>query len=384
MELSQLSESTSAALHVGEALRRCREVAVGAGVPGLVLTSPGAVAWATGGVNVPIDRAAGTDVVWLAIGPHRASLLTTNVEAPRIAREHCPGDLGLDLTVVPWFDATATVRAAADVLAASTEQLGSDGHAGFGVDLSVALTQSRLALDVWERDRIRELGLDATHAVQDALRQWVPGATDRSIAARVVGALEGVGAHAPVLLVGGDERLRSYRHPVATGQPIHHTVMAVLVATRHGQHVALTRYVSSRSVDTALATGLDATRRVHRRALAACRPGAMVGQVVTDLAAAYADVGAEGAWQQHYQGGPIGYAQREFEIAPGQTTSPWWSTVLSAGSAVAWNPSLPGGAKDEDTYLVSEGEPELITCTADWPLADEQRPVRPAVLVTGS
>src|SRR4051794_4222003 len=109
-ELSQLSESTSAALHVGEALRRCREVAVGAGVPGLVLTSPGAVAWATGGVNVPIDRAASTDVVWLAIGPHHASLLTTNVEAPRIAREHCPGDLGLDLTVVPWFDATATVR----------------------------------------------------------------------------------------------------------------------------------------------------------------------------------------------------------------------------------------------------------------------------------
>jgi antitoxin VapB len=187
-----------------------------------------------------------------------------------------------------------------------------------------------------------------------------------------------------VLLVGGDDRLRSYRHPVAMGQPLHHTVMAVLVAARHGQHVALTRYVSSPGIDVVLAEGLAATRRIHRRTLAACRPGAVMGHVVTDLAAAYADAGADGAWEQHYQGGPIGYAQREFELAPGQTTSPWWSTVLPAGSAVAWNPSLPGGAKDEDTYLVCEGEPELITTTADWPLADEQLPARPAVLVTGS
>jgi antitoxin VapB len=187
-----------------------------------------------------------------------------------------------------------------------------------------------------------------------------------------------------VLLVGGDDRLRTYRHPVAVGEALHRTVMAVLVAARHGQHVALTRYASAVPVDEDLAGGLAAARRIHRRVLAACRPGADVGGVVTELADGYADAGADGAWQQHYQGGPIGYAQREFEIAPGQTTSPWWSTVLPAGAAVAWNPSLPGGAKDEDTYLVRDGDPELITTTADWPLADEQLPARPDVLVTGS
>ena len=56
----------------------------------------------------------------------------------------------------------------------------------------------------------------------------------------------------------------------------------------------------------------------------------------------------------HYQGGPIGFAQREFEIAPGQTGSRWYREPVAAGHAVAWNPSLPGGAKAEDTYLVTE------------------------------
>lgn len=376
--------STSASHHVAEVLGRCRGLAARAGLRGVVLTTPGGVAWATGGVNEPIDRSAATDVVWLAIGPDRAHLVTTNVEAPRIAAEHVPDDLGLELTAVPWWDETAPTLAAADVLGASPERLGSDGHPAFGVDLSVPLTEARLALDYWERDRMRELGRDATAAVQDALRRWVPGETDRSVAAQIAGAVEGVGAQAPVLLVGGDDRLRKYRHPVAVGQPLHHTVMAVLVAARYGQHVALTRYASSRPVDDELAGALALTRRIHRRTLAVCRPGAVISRVVSELAAGYAEAGAEDAWQQHYQGGPIGYAQREFEPAPGREASHWWGTALPAGSAVAWNPSLPGGAKDEDTYLVCEGEPEPITSTADWPLADKQRPGRPGVLVTGS
>jgi hypothetical protein len=47
---------------------------------------------------------------------------------------------------------------------------------------------------------------------------------------------------------------------------------------------------------------------------------------------------------------------------------------------VAWNPSLPGGAKDEDTYLLGADGPELVTATGAWPLADDAGLPRPAVL----
>ena len=47
--------------------------------------------------------------------------------------------------------------------------------------------------------------------------------------------------------------------------------------------------------------------------------------------------------------------------------SPWWSVPIAAGTAIAINPSLPGGAKDEDTFLVTDDGLELITTTDDWP-----------------
>jgi len=41
------------------------------------------------------------------------------------------------------------------------------------------------------------------------------------------------------------------------------------------------------------------------------------------------------------------------------------ATPVTAGQAVAWNPSLPGGAKAEDTYLVSPAGLERITAVPD-------------------
>ena len=48
--------------------------------------------------------------------------------------------------------------------------------------------------------------------------------------------------------------------------------------------------------------------------LAACVPGASYGEVMRACERGYADIGARGAWREHYQGGPIGYRQREFEL----------------------------------------------------------------------
>jgi hypothetical protein len=201
------------------------------------------------------------------------------------------------------------------------------------------------------------------------------------VAGRIAGALEAVGADAPCLLVGGDDRLARWRHPVAVGAPLLRTVMAVLVARRAGLHVALTRYAAVAEPTGELAAGLATARALHHEVLAACRPGATVGDVMTALDAGYAAHGHPGGWRQHYQGGPIGYAQREFELAPVQQDSPWWPHPLAAGTAVAWNPSVPGGGKDEDSYLVTEAGPVPVTRTGDWPDAPEPGLPRPAVLV---
>jgi Xaa-Pro dipeptidase len=361
---------------------------------GLVLTGPAAVAWACGGVAPPVDRTAATDLVWAVFTPDgSAALITTNVEADRIRDEYGPAAHGFaELMIVPWQDADAFVQAAERFAGQPAARLSADGHPAFGADASAELVALRLTLSDAERADLADLGRDAAAALQSALAAWRPGERDLDIQARCAAALESAGADAPVLIVGGDDRLERYRHPMATGAPVRRAVMAVVVARRGGLHVAATRFAAAASATTGLAgqAQLSLRRRVlavEDAVLSACTPGATYGTALAALAAGYDRAGAPGGWAGHYQGGPIGFAQREFEIAPDQVSSRWYRQPVAAGHAIAWNPSLPGGAKAEDTYLVTDdGHLALITCAPGWPAEpdDERQPPRPAVLEVAS
>jgi len=344
---------------------------------GIVLTRPGAVSWAIPGINPPIDRTAGLDTVWVVIGPDSCTVVTTEVEHDRVRDELLPA--GVDLVAVPWWDSDAFVSAAIAALGSPADRIGSDGHPAFGHDLDHELTSTRLGLNSGERDRLETLGRRAALAVEDALRLWQPGEADTEIAARIAQSVERFGGDAPVLLVGADDRLRRYRHPVAVGAPARECVMAVLVARCQGLHVALTRYAAIGDT-SALEVGLGVTRAIHRDVLNACVPGQTYGSVLEAMATSYARHEHDGAWNEHYQGGPIGYAQREFEISPAQMTSRWWDQAIVENTAVAWNPSIAGGLKDEDTYLISADGPLLVTDSAQWPMDSDPVLPRPLVL----
>lgn len=355
---------------------------------GVVLTTPGAVAWATGGMNPPIDRTAATDLVWLCVTADHAVIVTTEIEAPRILGEMSPESFGIEVVGVPWWDTAAPARASlrACGLAADEDSsaIGSDGHPALGVDISELLVSARMALCSADIAELRSLGSDAAEAVQDALLSWAPGETDFAIQSRISRSVESRGADCPVLLVGADDRVENFRHPVARGDRAERLVMAVLVARRGGVHVALTRFASVGSPNNTFLAGLAASKRIHGKILDAHVPGAPYGSVLGALETAYAAEGHPGAWREHYQGGPIGYAQREFEISPAQRDSRWWHEPVVAGGAVAWNPSLAGGGKDEDTYIVGEnGAHEWVTSAPGWPTApsSDSSLARPEILI---
>ena len=98
----------------------------------------------------------------------------------------------------------------------------------------------------------------------------------------------------------------------------------------------------------------------------ATRPGHTWGDAVEALAKGYENIGEPGAWREHFQGGPIAFEQREFELAPPLTDSPFWDLDCRVNTAIAWNPSLRGGAKIEETYLVGNDGFELITNSGAW------------------
>ena len=338
------------------------------GLDAAVLSGTDSVAWLTGGVTNRIEPGNPASPLWLVVTHDSAAAVTTNVERPRLEVE---AGLGLELHEAPWFEPGGLERTAAAL--AGSERVG-------GAELDDDLIALRLALLPAERERLAALAADAAAALEDALRTWEPGERDFDVQARVAANLERVGAFGACLIVGGDTRVERFRHPLAAGEPMSRLVMAVVVAERGGLHAAATRFASAGPLPDSVREVQSLTLAVESAVLDACRTGATYGDVLGALAGAYSSVGHPGAWRDHYQGGPIGYRQREFELVPTQTASRWFRTELEAGHALAWNPSLPGGGKSEDTFLLAGGGLRQLTDTGDWPTVEVGGRARPAAL----
>jgi Xaa-Pro dipeptidase len=350
------------------------------GRPAVALTTQASVAWLTAGLTNPIDRSDPRSPLWLVVTPSRVVAVTTAVERQRLVAEAGLDDVGFSLEDVPWFDVTSFVRAVEEIAGAGRTQLASDGHPELGIDADADLTALRLRLDPAERERLADLGRDAARAVEQAVSAWQPGERDLEVQARVAEQLERAGALPVCLIVGGDDRVQRFRHPLAAGAPVHRLLMAVVVAMRGGLHVAATRFARADSLPDSAQTAFEKALEVEAAMLAASRPEATYGDVMRACEDAYAQVGHPGAWHEHYQGGPIGYRQREFEIAPVQHESRWFSQPIEVGHAVAWNPSVAGGGKSEDTFLIEDAGLRCVTETGGWPSVEVRGCLRTGIL----
>jgi Xaa-Pro dipeptidase len=334
----------------------------------LLLTTPSSVNWRTGGLSNPIDITAASDPVWVLDSDHGGALITSDIEAPRLERDYRVSDLGWDVVSAPWYDDDARLSLACDYAGVSALELLSD-TVGVGKNVRNSVIAARLTLSAPEQEELRELGSLVGRVLGAGLDAWIPGVTtDFDTASAISAALEAEGATAVCLIVGGDDRMRALRHPLSVGAVVHDAMMAVVVAKRAGLHIAATR-IALRNADDDIATLMKSVASVHDTVVEASLPGGTWGESVEALAAGYEEIGQPDAWREHYQGGPIGFEQREFELAPGHTDSPFWHLERRAPYAVAWNPSLRGGAKLEETYLIGDSV-ELLTRTPGWPLDD--------------
>ena len=338
--------------------------------PAIVLTTTGAVAWLTAGLENRIEAGSPASAMWVVVTLDEAIALAANVERARIEAEHDLAGRGLRLETADWYAGDAGLEALACELAGSpAAELASDGHAAFGIDADAELAALRLALAPGEQERLAALAADAARALEQTLGSWRPGERDVELQARVAASLERTGAFGACLIVGGDDRVERFRHPLAIGAPVKRLAMTVVVAQRGGLHVAATRLACSDGLPDGVRAGWRAALQIESRMLAASVAGATYGDVLRACEAAYAEAGHAGAWREHYQGGPIAYRQREFEIAPNQHESRWYAQPIEPGHAIAWNPSVSGGGKSEDTFLVDGAALRCLTDTGEWPQA---------------
>lgn len=330
------------------------------------------VAWLTAGVETAINIAADRGPLALLVTPERACVVTDGIEAPRLEVEEGLVDLGFELVVEPWYRRGAFI---ADARARG--RVGSDDERDPSTVVS-DIQRLRATLHPSEVGRLRHACLLAADVLREVVAQVTPGMTEHAIAGMLDGASRARGSVAVVTLVGSDERIAAYRHPLPTGKAIERYVMLVLCLRWHGLVAATTRLIHFGALPDNLAARARAVAAVDARMIQGTQAGRTLAEQWELAAQSYRDVGYPEAIEEHHQGGSIGYLTRERLATPDDTTP------MELSQAFAWNPSVRG-VKSEDTILLAPDGPEVLTTMPEWPTwdvtLDGQRWQRPAILI---
>ena len=345
------------------------------GLDGLVLRRASSFAWATCGGRSSVNTASSEGAASLLVTRNHRYLLTTNIEAPRLEQEEALQDQGWEPVVTPWYEPQEALHRITAGL-----KIGADGSYPGSLDLSKEVARLRSELTPEEGERFRVLGRLCAAAMDRAVREIAPGMSEYEIASLLARASLCLGVQPVVNLVGADERVFKFRHPLPTGKQLKRYAMLVLCGRMAGLVCSLTRFVHFGPIPGEVCRKVEAAARVDAALIDATRPGRRLGEVFQEGIAAYAAAGYPDEWRLHHQGGPAGYEPREALAAPQSE-----ETIL-AGQAFAWNPSI-AGTKCEDTILVGAGGNEVLTAIPGWPVQKviirAQEYLRPAILEVG-
>ena len=327
---------------VAERIEAVRARAAAQGASGVLVELRRDAAWLTVGGELHVAQAGDGIVTPILVTARDAIVIAPNNEVDRAREEELAG-LPFDIEVVPWHEPAAAAALVARIAGDAVLR---------GAYVERVTGDLRPRLHPIEHARMRWLAAASARALDGAAAMMAPGRTETEIDAALEAPLLAAGIRAPVVLCAVDDRMR-FRHALPRSRRLAARCMLVLVAERWGLHVAGTRMVSPGAAGRDPLPADLAAARVLAAMTAASRPGATLGEVLAVAAEAYEREGLPGEWRTHHQGGTIAYAPRERVATPGDPT------VLEAGMAVAWNPSLPGG-KVEATLLVRDGNPELL------------------------
>ena len=317
--------------------------------------TPPMFAWVTGGSNL-IAREGAAGVAAAGYDGDEIIVVTSNIEGQRLLDEEIDGDVRL--VEHPWHErgveaavtATTTTPAAADFECGDFDR----------IDRS-ALTQPLTEGDV---ERYRDLGRETAAAVEVVARDTEPSDTERTLAAGLHYELQQRGIESPVVLVGGEDRLGRYRHFTPTDTEVGGYAVLTVVGARDGLNAAVTRTVAFDGAPEWLAERYRDVSRVAATVAAATRregeAGGTAGDVFEAVQAAYDDLGYDDEWENHHQGGALGYASREWVATPDHDAR------VHLPMAFGWNPTVEG-AKTEDTILATEDGVEVLSTTGEFP-----------------
>jgi len=322
-------------------------------IDGILVTTKVNFKWLTGArpyVNTSGDRAC-AEVLVTKDGVY---LISNNIEAERLLKEELSG-VPIEKIEYAWWK-PSTYRNLLDEIANS-------GNILTDMDLGDRFARLRWDLLPEELERFCDTAGCVAKILERVAYSIAPGESEEDVARIVRKVAADYDVNPIVNLVAADDRAFEYRHPLPTQKRIEKYVLIAISGEKHGLVASATRLLHFGDIPLEIKKRHEAVLFVDAAFIASTLPGTKVGDIFAKGKEAYEAVGYPDEWKNHHQGGMAGYNSREFRATSDS------EEIVKKGQVYAWNPTI-AEVKSEDTILVKDGGPEILTVSENFPVKE--------------
>lgn len=336
----------------------------GENLGGVLLNSQHNFAWATGGKSNAINSGIENGACFLFVrADSKKFVLANNIEMPRILAEEISIN-DFEPIEFAWQDEKSSgefVIKKAKSLVQDNKNIASDLTLSPNIRaIEGLIARCRYELTEAEIKRYRSLGKDAGCALGKIFENIQTGETEKEVVRKVKDLLAFYGIESVVTLVGADERIKQFRHPIPTENVWKKIILIAVCAKRNGLIASLSRIACVGEIPDELRRKTEAVAHVFANFLSATKQGANGAEIYKIVAEAYKEKGFADEINKHHQGGAAGYKTRDWVAHPQS------NEIVQNNQAFAWNPSI-AGTKAEETILINESEIEYLTASMSFP-----------------
>ena len=356
-----------------EKFTRVRELLKKLKLDGILMTQTPNFYWITGGKNDIVDSGSGNAASRVLLLDDKAYVFCNSSEFYRVSEEELPDD-AFEKVMYYWHYNEA------EVIGKYMEgkKIGSD-NGDFGTEnIAHEIQKMRYVLTEAERARMMEIGPECAKILEDCVREVKKGQTELEIAGFVNAAFTAKGYTIPVCLVGSDERLLKYRHPLPKDKKIENIIMVAICPQKYGLTISISRIKSFVKLSKEIKDKYDALLKIDATYIVNTKAGVLSRDILQKAYEVYKETGYEKDFHLHHQGGALGYLTRDY------CTNFRTEEVVQNHQGYSWNPTI-SGVKIEDTYVIEGEAQNIVSYSGNWVYrevtVDGKTILRPDILI---
>jgi len=292
----------------------------------------------------------------LLVYKDKIQLISQIMDGQRVIDEELQG-LEVEYIPLKWYEKTRK-KMLSDLI--EDKRVLSDIPIKGAIYYPQALYSLHYPLNDLEIERLRWLGEKSEEVIRYVADNINPGMKEIEVAGMFLGEYGKLGIECEVLLIGSDERISKYRHPIPTEKKIEKFVLLHPAVKKWGLHANVTRMVSFGPQPSDIKNRFEATCKIAATAIGMCRPGERFCNILEEQKRLYKQLGYEEDWDRHFHGGITGYLLADSIIC----TDP--KAMVKLKQPCDWFITITGVKVEELSLNTGDGI-EICSVKGNWP-----------------